>query len=242
MNKKTVAVIFDDNSKSSASILLASLSSERYFTLPIHITNKGKWLFYDNLTTDNINDTAWEKFGTNVVLSPDRTHSGFLRLVGDKFKIINCDIVFPLAQNSAQLISLCQSAGINFIGGEPACVTKTLLRQIAASAKLKKAKVFTCAIINTKKDPIICGSNNEQVRVLALKTHKVLGAPTTALISFVLQENTERLLLRNFETTPNFTPESEYAQLWQNHGFTITELVENLIENRALCLKKEPLC
>jgi len=131
MSKKTIAIIFDGASKQPAAALLAALPPERYFVLPVYITTEGKWLFYDSLT-DSMNNNNWEQFGTNAVLSPDKTHRGFLRLVGDKFRVLPCDIVFALAQ-SVNVGELCQAASIACITEPPKRTKPAVLRQVESA-------------------------------------------------------------------------------------------------------------
>ena len=120
--KKTVAVIFDEKTKTHALRLLTTLSGEKYYILPVFITGDGKWLFYDHII-ENANDAIWEKFGTNAILSPDKTHGGFLRLVGGNYKAVTCDAVMPLAK-TAQITALCKLAGMACVGAKN---TKQLL-------------------------------------------------------------------------------------------------------------------
>lgn len=101
MNKKTIAVLFGgqssehDVSKVSAATVIANMNSEKYYILPVYITKDGKWLLYDG-PAENINTNGWEKYATNCVLSPDSSHHGLLRIVGEKIKHIPVDLVFPV--------------------------------------------------------------------------------------------------------------------------------------------------
>ena len=107
--KKTLAVIFDATTKTQALHLISSLPTDKYFALPLYITPEGKWLFFDHIIENT--DSSWEKFGTNAILSPDKTHGGFLRLVGGSYKSISCDAVIPLAKPT-NITALCRLAGI----------------------------------------------------------------------------------------------------------------------------------
>lgn len=101
MNKKTIVVLFGgqssehDVSKLSAATVIANMNSEKYYILPVYITKDGKWLLYDG-PAENINTNGWERYATNCVLSPDASHHGLLRIVGEKIKHIPVDLVFPV--------------------------------------------------------------------------------------------------------------------------------------------------
>ncbi len=101
MNKKTIAVLFGgqssehDVSKVSAATVISNMNTEKYYILPVYITKEGKWLLYDG-PVENINSNGWEKYATNCILSPDTSHSGLLRIVGEKVKKIPVDLVFPV--------------------------------------------------------------------------------------------------------------------------------------------------
>ena len=53
MNKKVVAVLFGGQSseheisKISAATIISALDKDRYFVMPVYITEDGKWLMYD---------------------------------------------------------------------------------------------------------------------------------------------------------------------------------------------------
>jgi len=101
MGKKTIAVIFGGASSEheisikSAKTIIANMDESKYMILPVFITKDGRWLLYDG-SKDNLNPSSWEKYATSAILSPDTSHKGLLRLVGDKFKLIEIDAVFPV--------------------------------------------------------------------------------------------------------------------------------------------------
>ena len=125
MSKKRVAVLFGgysvehEISMLSAANIIASLSNEKYVVMPVYITRDGRWLLYDG-SIENIKNIQWEKFGTPVVLSPDRAHHGLLRIVGDKVKNIPVDIVFPVLHGKngedGTVQGLCEMAGLPYVG------------------------------------------------------------------------------------------------------------------------------
>lgn len=101
MAKKVVAVLFGgmssehEISKISASTIILNLSREKYTILPIYITKNGSWKLYDG-PIENICNTEWESYSTNVIISPDVSHKGLIRIVGDKIKFMPIDVVIPV--------------------------------------------------------------------------------------------------------------------------------------------------
>ena len=120
---KNILVIFGgtnnehDISMNSAATIIRALSHHNI--IPVYITKEGKWLLYDG-KLDNLQNINWEKFGTPVVLSTDRTQKGLMRLVGDKFKLLCVDIVFPVLHGlygeDGTIQGLCELAQIPYVG------------------------------------------------------------------------------------------------------------------------------
>lgn len=71
------------------------MDAAKYNIIPIYISPKGRWLLYDG-GLDNIKNIDWERFGTETIISPDKTHKGLLRLTEGKYKTIPIDVVFPV--------------------------------------------------------------------------------------------------------------------------------------------------
>ncbi len=125
MMKKVVVVLFGgcsnehEISKLSAANVISSLSNEKYFVMPVYITKDGRWFLYDG-PIENIRNVSWEKMGTPVVLSPDTSHKGLLRIVGSKVKTIPVDVIFPVLHGKngedGSIQGLCQLAGIPYVG------------------------------------------------------------------------------------------------------------------------------
>ena len=99
MSKKVIAVIFGGQSsehevsKISASTVMANINQEKYTILPVYITKEGHWLLYDG-PIENIQNSNWEKFAASAIISPDATHKGLIRIVGDKAKFIPIDLAY----------------------------------------------------------------------------------------------------------------------------------------------------
>ncbi|MCL2576081.1 MAG: D-alanine--D-alanine ligase [Defluviitaleaceae bacterium] len=152
MDKKVVAVIFGgqnsehDVSKMSAATIMAAMDDEKYFILPVYITKDGRWFLYDG-PRENIKNLSWEKFATPAILSPDTTHGGFLRLVGDKFKVMPVDVVFPVLHGKngedGTIQGLFELAGIPYVGcgvlSSALAMDKAFTNQIARKIGIKQA-------------------------------------------------------------------------------------------------------
>lgn len=101
MAKKVIAVLFGgqssehDVSKVSAAAIISKINQDKYTIIPIYITKEGHWLLYDG-PVENIQNDTWEKYATSAILSPDATHKGIFRIVGEKLKLIPIDLIFPV--------------------------------------------------------------------------------------------------------------------------------------------------
>ncbi len=125
MSKKTVLVLFGGQSSEhevsrvSAATVISNMDLEKYYVMPVCITQEGKWLLYDG-AIENIKGSQWEKHSTPVILSPDPTHKGLIRLVGDKFKTIPVDIIFPVLHGlygeDGSVQGLFELSGIPYVG------------------------------------------------------------------------------------------------------------------------------
>jgi len=147
MNPKNILVLFGGTSPeheismASAAAVISALG--RHNVIPVYITRKGKWLLYDG-KLDNVLSIDWEKFGTPTILSPDRTHKGLLRIVGDKVKIIPIDVVFPALHGpdgeDGTVQGLCELAGIPYVGSavlsSAICMDKAFAKMVARSLKI----------------------------------------------------------------------------------------------------------
>ncbi len=153
MNKKTIAVLFGgqssehDVSKISAATVISNMNTEKYYVLPVYITKNGEWLLYDG-PVENINTNGWEKYATNCILSPDTTHAGLLRIVGDKVKNIPVDLVFPVLHGAygedGTIQGLLELAKLPYVGcgvlSSAVSMNKAYTKIIADSIGISQAK------------------------------------------------------------------------------------------------------
>jgi len=157
MAKKVVAVLFGGRSseheisKLSAATIMAAMSDEEFFCLPVYITKAGKWLLYEG-AIENVQNAQWEKFGTPVALSPDTETKGLLRLVGDKYKVIPIDVVFPVLHGrngeDGTIQGLCEMAGIPYVGcgvlSSAACMDKAATKALVHGLSIAQAEHVLC--------------------------------------------------------------------------------------------------
>ncbi len=101
MSKKVIAVLFGGQSSEhdvsivSAKTVISHINTDKYYVMPVYITKEGRWLLYDG-PTESMGTPGWEKYAAPTILSPDTSHRGLLRIVGDKVKNIPVDLVFPV--------------------------------------------------------------------------------------------------------------------------------------------------
>ena len=169
MDKKVVALLFGgassehEVSKRSAATIINALDEEKYFTLPIYITEDGRWFLYDG-GKDNLKNLQWEKFATPVILSPDTSHHGILRLVGEKYKVMHVDVVFPVLHGKngedGTIQGLCELSGIPYVGSKVAasalCMDKDHTKMVASALKINQADylVFSKNDIEKRMDDV----------------------------------------------------------------------------------------
>lgn len=153
MNKKVVVVLFGGQSseheisKISATTVISALDKEKYYVMPVYITEDGRWLMYDG-PVENIPAGKWEKYSTRVILSPDAEHQGLLRIVGNKFKVIPVDIIIPVLHGKfgedGTIQGLIELSGIPYVGcgvlASSVSMDKSYTKIIADSIGITQAK------------------------------------------------------------------------------------------------------
>ncbi|MBR1738108.1 MAG: D-alanine--D-alanine ligase, partial [Firmicutes bacterium] len=181
VNKRVVGVLFGgqssehDISKISAATVISAIDKEKYFVVPIYIAPDGRWLLYDGLP-DNITNGQWEKYAANAIISPDPQHGGLLRIVGDKIKKIQIDVVFPvlhgLGGEDGTVQGLLELAGIPYVGcgvlASAVSMNKAFTKIIAEKAGLKQAK-YTVIYRNEITE--------KNIKKVCAKIEKAVGFP-----------------------------------------------------------------
>lgn len=175
MNKKTIAVLFGgqssehDVSKVSAATVIGSMNTEKYYVLPIYITKDGRWLLYDG-PAEKISSAGWEKFAVSCILSPDRSHAGLLRIVGDKVKNIPVDLVFPVLHGAygedGTIQGLLELAGLPYVGcgvlASAVGMNKAYTKIIADSIGIAQAKYTVIYRRELEEDAAACVDRAEE--------------------------------------------------------------------------------
>ena len=178
MNKLNVVVLFGgvspehEVSKTSAATIISNISEEEYNIIPMYITRDGKWLMYDG-SIDNIRNVQWERYGTPAIISPDASHKGIVRIVGDKARLVSVDVVFPVLHGDngedGSVQGLFELAGIPYVGSgilsSALCMDKAFTNQICVSMGIKHTPYIVC-----KQHELISASS-------AFKRIKRLGYP-----------------------------------------------------------------
>lgn len=157
MSKKVIAVIFGgqssehDVSKVSAATIIANINQEKYTILPVYITKDGHWLLYDG-PLENIQNGNWEKFSASAIISPDATHKGLIRIVGDKAKFITIDLAFLVLHGSngedGTIQGLLELARIPYVGcgvlSSAVSMNKAFTKIIVDKLGIAQAKYSVC--------------------------------------------------------------------------------------------------
>ncbi len=178
MAKKVIAVLFGGQSsehevsKVSAATVISKINQDKYTVIPVYITKDGHWLLYDG-PIESIQSGSWEKYATTAILSPDATHKGLLRIVGDKLKLIPIDLVFPVLHGAmgedGTIQGLLELAKIPYVGcgvlSSAVSMNKAYTKIIAESIGIEQAKytvIYRSEVENTIEECIdraesICG-------------------------------------------------------------------------------------
>lgn len=176
MSKKVVALLFGGQSseheisKISASTIISNLSKEKYYILPIYITKNGQWKIYDG-PIENICNTEWEKYSTNTIISPDTSHKGIIRIVGDKIRVMPVDVIFPALHGKGgedgTIQGLLELANIPYVGcgllASSLSMDKVYTKIIANSIGIEQAKYKVLYKYELKDIDNICKSIEREI-------------------------------------------------------------------------------
>ena len=153
MAKKVVAVLFGGQSSEheisikSAYNIISNICKEKYSVLPIYISKDGQWKIYDG-PIENLCNTDWQSYSTNAIISPDTTHKGIIRIVGDKIRIMPIDVVIPVLHGKfgedGTVQGLLELAKIPYVGcgvlSSAVAMDKLYTKIIASSIGIDQAK------------------------------------------------------------------------------------------------------
>ncbi|QZA33365.1 D-alanine--D-alanine ligase family protein [Hydrogenibacillus sp. N12] len=76
----------------------------------------------------------------------------------------------------------------------------------------------------------IDGALAEEIRALALRAYRAIGARDLARVDFFLDKGAERLYVNEINTMPGFTDRSMYPRLWAASGLAYPALIDRLVE------------
>ena len=100
MSKIKCAVLFGGRSSEhevsvkSALTVIENMDDNKYEKLLVGITKEGRWLYVPDTTC--MKDGSWISGKETMVLSPDTSHKGFLKLGENKAEVVSVDVVFPV--------------------------------------------------------------------------------------------------------------------------------------------------
>lgn len=144
MDKKRIAVLFGGQSSEhdvscvSAVTVIKNIDVEKYDILLVGITKDGRWLLTDSV--QSIENGNWEKSDVTIILSPDRSHGGFVKISGQSAEKVSVDVVFPVLHGlfgeDGTVQGILELAGIPYVG----C-------GVVASA-VSMDKLFTKVLVN----------------------------------------------------------------------------------------------
>ena len=176
MIKKVVAVIFGGQSseheisKISALTVISNICKEKYSIIPIYITKDGQWKIYEG-AIENLANSGWEKYSTNAIISPDTSHKGIIRIVGEKVKFMPIDVVFPVLHGKGgedgTIQGLLELANIPYVGCEVLAsaisMDKAYTKIIADSIGINQAKYKIIYKYELEKMDSICKSIEKEI-------------------------------------------------------------------------------
>lgn len=152
MNKLRVAVLFGGQSSEhevscrSALTVIDSMDSGKYDKILVGITKEGRWLLVTD--RDKLADGSWKEGDTQMVLSPDTSHKGFIAIKSDKAEIVSVDVVFPVLHGlygeDGTVQGILELAGIPYVGcgvvASGVSMDKLFTKIIAATVGVRQAE------------------------------------------------------------------------------------------------------
>ncbi len=159
MQKKKIAVIFGGNSTEyqvslqSAYAVFENINTNKYDIIPIGITRSGDWYHYTG-KKEKIPGNTWFEDSSElrpVVVSQSCSGKGFLELDGDKYRLIQVDLVFPVLHGKngedGTLQGMFELAGIPVVGcdtlSSALCMDKDRTHKLVRLAGIAVPKAVT---------------------------------------------------------------------------------------------------
>lgn len=159
MEKKKIAVIFGGKSTEyevslqSVTSVLENIDKQKYDVIPIGITKEGNWYHYKGEYQCIASDT-WQNDGEDlspVVVSGNCSERGFLELLGNKYSVIQVDLVFPILHGKngedGTVQGIFEMAGIPIVGcntlASALCMDKDRAQKLVHEAGITIPKGIT---------------------------------------------------------------------------------------------------
>lgn len=125
MEKKKIAVVFGgqssehDISKISVTTVIKNIQNDKYDIIPVYISKSGEWFLYKG-DTEKIAESDCTKNADKVILSPDTSHKGFIKIENGRAEIIKVDFIFPVLHGKGgedgTIQGLIELSGIPYAG------------------------------------------------------------------------------------------------------------------------------
>lgn len=162
MQKKTIAIIFGGNSTEyevslqSVTSVFENINYEKYNIVPIGITRDGDWFHFTG-DLKKVSDNTWFEDSDNlypIIVSQNRSMSGFLEFADNQYRPINVDLAFPMLHGKngedGTVQGLFELAGIPFVGcdtlSSALCMDKDRAHKLVGLAGIAVPKAVTFKI------------------------------------------------------------------------------------------------
>lgn len=114
------------------------------------------------------------------------------------------------------------------LGGEE--IKASVVGEILAAAEFYDYNAkYNSAQSQTVVAPKLPEGKSEEIQKTAIEIFKAVGGYGLSRVDFFLEKNTNRVVFNEINTSPGFTSISMYPMLWNETGFDLEALVEELI-------------
>ena len=152
MAKLKVAVLFGGQSSEhevscrSSLTIIHNMDRERCEQILVGITKEGRWLLTQSAGA--IEDGSWKEGSTEMILSPDTTHRGFIAMKDGKSQVVPVDVVFPVLHGlygeDGTVQGVLELARIPYVGcgvvASGVSMDKLFTKIVAATVGVKQAR------------------------------------------------------------------------------------------------------
>lgn len=152
MSKIKVAVLFGGQSSEhevscrSALTIIHNMDKDCYEQVLVGITKEGRWLLTEDAQA--IEDGSWKNGSVEMILSPDTTHKGFIKMKDKKSEVVPVDVVFPVLHGlygeDGTVQGVLELARLPYVGcgvvASGVSMDKLFTKIVAATVGVKQAK------------------------------------------------------------------------------------------------------